>query len=170
VGGIALQLHRPHSLLHSIPWTRKEVRCNAIPPRFSLPFAASKRRTTSTNPLSPLFCSSIRVVLIVALLVCLLSGKERGTPRMFIVDVVSRLVGCRARSSCGAIVRLGWSNRSSWVMELSTSWVVEHWSGKVGSWNKRGATTHAWRARILTHGHNYSDYMPFFLFSTPLVN
>ncbi len=90
------------------PLVEHARRCAATPsrPRFSLPFTASKRRTTATTPLSPLFCSSIRVVLIVALLVCLLSRKERGTPHMFIVDVVSRF-GCRARSSRGAIVRLG---------------------------------------------------------------
>jgi hypothetical protein len=81
-------------------------------------------------------------------------------------------VYCRCGQSIGRVSSevKSWSNRSSWVMELSTSWVVEQWSGKVGSWNKRGATTHAWRASILTHGHNYSDYMPFFLFTTPLVN
>ncbi len=141
--------------------------CNAVPASFFSPLHSVKEAHHSNDPsLSPLFFC---VVLIVALLVCLLSGTERGTPRMFIVDVVSRSVSSEVKSWSNRQAGL-WSNRSSWVVELSTSWVVEQLSGKVGSWNKRGATTHAWRARILTHGHNYSDYMPFFLFSTPLVN
>lgn len=64
------------------------------------------------------------MVLIVALLVCLLSRKERGTPHMFIVDVVSRF-GCRARSSRGAIVRLGCGaigQAGSWSCRRAGSW------------------------------------------------
>lgn len=171
MGSIALQLHRPHSLLHSIGWTRKEVLCNAVPASFFSPLHSVKEAHHSNDPsLSPL-------------LQLYLCGFNCGSISVFTVRQGARnasYVYCRCGQSIGRVsseVKLWsnrqaglWSNRSSWVLEPSTSWVVEQLSGKVGSWNKRGATTHAWRARILTHGHNYSDYMPFFLFSTPLVN
>ncbi len=178
MGGIALQLHRPHSLLHSTGWTRKEVRCNAVPASFFSPLHSVKEAHHSNDPsLSPLLqlypggfnCGSVSVFTVT----------QRGRNASYVYCRCGQSIRVSSEVKSWSNIQAGlwsnsqaglWSNRSSWVMELSTSWVVEQWSGKVGSWIKRGATTHAWRARILTHGHNYSDYMPFFLCTTPLVN